>query len=63
MRIYILLAVVVAGLTGVPAESFAGANAPQRQVAKQSDNKSATANAVRPKVREILTNSPSYRPL
>ncbi|MEH2611305.1 hypothetical protein V1293_003594 [Bradyrhizobium sp. AZCC 1693] len=62
MRIYILLAVVVV-LTGVSAESFAGTDAPQRQVAKRSDNQSATANAVRPQVRKLLTNSPAYRPL
>jgi hypothetical protein len=63
MRIYILLAVVVVVLTGVSAESFAGTNAPQRQVAKRSVNQSATANPVRPQVRKLLTNSPAYRPL
>jgi len=63
MRIYILLAVVVVVLTGVPAESFAGTIAPQQQVAKRSDNQSATVNAVRPQVRKVLTNSPAYRSL
>lgn len=63
MRIYILLAVVVVVLTGASAESFADTNAPQRQVAKRSDNQSATANAVRPQVRKVLTNSPAYHPL
>ena len=63
MRTTILLAVVVAVLTGVPAESFAGIIPPQQPVAKRSDNQSAVATIVRPQVRNILIKSPAYRPL
>lgn len=63
MRIYTLLAVVVVVLTGVPAESFAGIIAPQRQVAtvKSVDRSTTVIAAPRQHVKKLLTKSPAYR--
>lgn len=63
MRIYTLLAIVVVVLTGVPAESFAGIIAPQRQVTavKKVAGSTTVIAAPRQQVRQLLTKSPAYR--
>ena len=63
MRIYTLLAIVTVMLTGIPAESFAGIIAPQRQIKRLDDRSATIVPAPRQQVKKLLTNTPAHRPL